>query len=47
MRLVSTPRSAAAVSASKSSGTCGIQTDASPASSAQRMSARIRSTFVL
>ena len=46
MRLVSAPTSAAAVSASNSSGICGIQTEASPASSAQRASARSRSTLV-
>src|SRR4051794_20470696 len=46
MRLVSTPMMAAAVSASKSSGTCGIQTEASPASSAQRASDRSRSALV-
>ena len=37
---------AAAVSASNSSGICGIHTLASPASSAQRASARMRSTLV-
>ena len=36
MREVSAPTSAAAVSASKSSGICGIHTAARPASSAQR-----------
>jgi hypothetical protein len=46
MRVVSAPTIAAAVSASKSSGICGTQTDAKPASSAQRASARIRSTLV-
>ena len=46
MRDVTSPTTVAAVSASKSSGTCGIQTDARPASSAHLASARRRSTFV-
>jgi len=46
MRLVSAPTIVAAVSASNSSGIWGTQTVAKPASSAQRPSARIRSTFV-
>ena len=40
MRAVASPTSAAAVRASKSSGICGTQTEASPASSAQRASAK-------
>ena len=40
------PTTVAAVGASNSSGICGIQTVASPASSAQRASAWSRSTFV-
>jgi hypothetical protein len=47
MRDVSAPRTAAAVRASNSSGICGVQIEAKPASSAHRASARIRSTFVL
>src|SRR4051794_7271952 len=45
MRLVAAPMTAAAVRASKSSGIWGTHTDASPASSAHRASARRRSTL--
>ena len=46
IRLVSAPTMAAAVSASNSSGIWGTHTEARPASSAHRASARRRSTFV-
>ena len=46
MRVVSRPMTVAAVRASNSSGICGTQTEASPASSAQRASATSRSTLV-
>ena len=43
---VSAPMIVAAVSASNSSGICGIQIDETPASSAQRASRRSRSTLL-
>src|SRR6266511_5724749 len=46
MRLVSAPTSVAWVRTSNSSGICGSQTVAKPASSAQRASLRSRSTLV-
>ena len=45
MRSVAWPMSAIAVSASKSSGTCGNQTDAKPSRSAVCAAATNRSTF--
>ncbi len=45
-RVVCAPIRVAAVRASKSSGICGIQIDASPASSAHWASASRRSTLV-
>jgi hypothetical protein len=45
MRLVTAPTSVAAVRASNSSGIWGIHTEARPAWSAQRASARSRSTL--